>query len=153
MNSQNLFKASYSGNIEAIRKLITHGETFLDITDDTGATPLLMASGIGHTDVVKELIAAGADINITDNDGFTPLMMASGMGHTNIVEALIAAGADLNIASVDGVRPLNMANELGHTKIAELLRNAGAISGGKRYYTKKTKKYRKKYTVKRTRKY
>jgi len=45
--------------------------------------------------VVKELIAARADVNIanSDSNGRTPLYWASNGGHTEIVKELIAAGA------------------------------------------------------------
>jgi hypothetical protein len=38
-----------------------------------GMTPLVEALGWGHRDIVKKLIAAGADVNFADGNGITPL--------------------------------------------------------------------------------
>ena len=38
-------------------------------------TALYTAAGLGHVECLKELIAAGADINKQDNDGQTALWM------------------------------------------------------------------------------
>ncbi len=53
----------------------------------------MMASANGHTEIVKALIAAGADVNAVSKDGYTAFKKASKKGHTEIVNALIAAGA------------------------------------------------------------
>ena len=41
-----------------------------------------------NTEIVAQLLAAGADVNATDNDGDTALMRASTQGHTEIVKLL-----------------------------------------------------------------
>ena len=56
--------------------------------------------------VLKELIAAGADINKEDNDGETALMSAANEGHVECLKELIAAGADINKEDNDGQRQL-----------------------------------------------
>ena len=48
---------------------------------------------IGDLVKVKELIAAGADVNAKDDDGWTALMYAAEKGYTEIIEILKAAGA------------------------------------------------------------
>jgi hypothetical protein len=42
------------------------GVTFVN---ETGRTPLTVASTKGHADIVKTLLNSGADFNVTDNDG------------------------------------------------------------------------------------
>ena len=59
-----------------------------------GFTSLLIASQEGHLDVVRELLARGANANTAANSGDTPLIQASWGGHVEIVRALLAAGAD-----------------------------------------------------------
>jgi ankyrin repeat protein len=51
-----------------------------DETEITG-TPLIEASKTGHIDVVKDLIAKGADINEKTEEGWTALIAASHFGH------------------------------------------------------------------------
>ena len=53
--------------------------------DDDGVTPLYIASGEGHVEVVSILVERGADINKAMNDGTTPLQIAN---HTEIIQLL-----------------------------------------------------------------
>ena len=53
---------------------------------------LNLAASYGHTDVVRELIAADGSVDhIREQAGATPLFCAAREGHTDIVRALIAA--------------------------------------------------------------
>ena len=54
-----------------------------------------MACQFGHLAVVRELIAAGADIDAQATDGSdTALIRAATEGHDEVVQELLAAGAD-----------------------------------------------------------
>jgi ankyrin repeat protein len=48
------------------------------------------ASFRGHTDVVKALLAKGADVNAKSSDGETALIAASVGDHAEIVKMLLA---------------------------------------------------------------
>jgi ankyrin repeat protein len=57
----------------------------------TGATPLFIASARGHTEVVRLLLAGGANADAPANagDGFdTPLGIAKRRGHAAVVALL-----------------------------------------------------------------
>ena len=59
-------------------------------------TALMMASEYGHTEIVKILLAAGANMNAVANDGYdTAITLANGNGHDEIVELLIRKGATI----------------------------------------------------------
>ena len=53
--------------------------------------PLSEASHFGHFLVVKELIAAKADINGKNTAGESALSLASQKGHTEVIQQLIKA--------------------------------------------------------------
>ena len=72
-----------------------YGKEYVIVRVPCGYTALMAASEMGHIDIVKLLIEAGADVNATldDYDRSTALKYASKKGHTEIVELLIEAGA------------------------------------------------------------
>ena len=51
-------------------------------------TPLMMAAGLGETEVVKVLLARNANTELLDNDGDSALTHAQNEGHSEIVQLL-----------------------------------------------------------------
>ncbi len=57
-----------------------------------GETALMIAANSGNVTAVKELIAAGADVNATEPaKGQSALMWAAAEGHADVVQVLIEA--------------------------------------------------------------
>ena len=56
----------------------------------------------GHVDCLRELVAAGAEVNIQENDGWTALMLAAQNGHVDCLRELVVSGAEVNIQNNDG---------------------------------------------------
>lgn len=50
----------------------------------------MLAVSHGREEVVRLLLATGADVNVQDSDGSTALMCAAEHGHTSIVKLLLA---------------------------------------------------------------
>jgi ankyrin repeat protein len=72
-----------------------------------GLTPLLFAVRQGHTESVRALLEAGADINqVSAGDHTSPLLMATINGHFDLAKELLAKGADPKLASDAGATPL-----------------------------------------------
>lgn len=89
--------------------------------------PLWMASSHGHSDIVKLLLEAGADVNVTNRNRMTALYMAVLGNHADVVEVLAAHQADVNMADrAVGYTPLYLASKRGQVEIAKLLLQAGA---------------------------
>jgi len=63
---------------------------FLLFFSQAGQTALMLAVSHGRIDMVKALLACGADVNIQDDEGSTALMCASEHGHVEIVKLLLA---------------------------------------------------------------
>ena len=62
--------------------------------DFRGRTPLHLASLEGHTNVVRILLAHGADVNAENKNGALPIRLARFRGHTEIVEILTKAAKE-----------------------------------------------------------
>jgi len=103
--SVDIHAATFLGNIKALKQHIEVG-TDLNIKDQYGSTPLIIATTFGKTDIAKALINAGADLHITNNDGSTPLHVASFFCRTEIVKALLQKGADKTLKNNYGSTPL-----------------------------------------------
>lgn len=119
-----LLDAAASGNVAELRTAIAAGA---DVPGAAGAhiTALGVACLYGHADVVKELLAAGANV-AADQDGQTPLMLAAGQGHTAVVETLIAAGADIAAKDKDGLTALMAAASANRADTVRALIARGA---------------------------
>jgi hypothetical protein len=123
-----LHLAAYFGVSKAADTLLL--EHSPDLKDTFNRTPLWYAAQNGHEDIVKLLLAAGADVNApaaSYGEG-TALQSAAVEGHLEIVEKLLAAGADVNAAagSVYGLTALQEAVVGDHQEIVEKLLAAGA---------------------------
>src|SRR3990167_3776845 len=140
----NLTDASFNGNLDRVRELLyssADGEKVnLNAVDRYGQTPLYIASAEGYSEIVTELLSAGADPNITSNVGFTPLAVSSfKTGRLKMVIELLfppdgGKGTDPNIADGDNRTPLLWASHYGHLEVIKVLLRAGADPSGANKY-------------------
>ncbi len=88
---------------------------------------LRRAASTGDLAKVKELLAAGVDVNAANKYGGTALAFASDKGHTAVVDLLLERGADVNTKdSFYGATPLTWAVMHGHADIVKTLLAKGA---------------------------
>jgi len=120
-----LWRAAKSGNITAVSKQLSAG-TAADQLSPARATPLLLASEAGHTEIVKALIAAGADVNrLNEKSGFPALHHAAVAQRLGVVKVLLANGADPNFVGPGGTTAARSAiNGIrrGRTGTADILK-------------------------------
>ena len=68
-------------------------------------TPLMEAASAGHTDIVRLLIAHGADVNAQSSSGNTPLMYECARGHEDVVRVLLEAGVNVEVSRKPAWKP------------------------------------------------
>jgi ankyrin repeat protein len=105
-----IFEAVKSNQSLRLRALLQEGAD-PDARDETGETPLTWAANLGHTAVVKDLLAAGADVDAAGPRFLSPpLMLAARIGARGIV-ALLAVHAALDAVDAAGTTALMRAVE------------------------------------------
>jgi ankyrin repeat protein len=92
-----LIPACHRGHVETVKLLLTTAID-KDHVNHVGLTALMEAVVLGdggpsHTEVVRLLVFAGANVNIPDRDGISALAHARQRGYGAIVRILEAAGA------------------------------------------------------------
>lgn len=133
IESQELMKAVVAKDAGLVRQVLGSGA---DVDErapivngfNDGHTPLLVASRDGTAEIVRELVAAGADVNAVDPVfGAVPLHKAVYNGHADITEILLkppAVDKDFQGAT-NGYSPLHDALWHGFEDCARLLIEAG----------------------------
>ena len=113
-------------NVNATRKLLNNGAN-VNQNNGNGRSPLMQASFIGNSELVKLLLAKGADVNKADSDGNTALHFATVENYLGITRLLLAApGIQVNKVNKDGETPLIVASQAGDYEIVEALLAKGA---------------------------
>lgn len=118
-----LNKAIELGDLSKVSQLLAAGADPNKPYD--GEPPLFYASILGHTEIVKKLLEAGAIVDTPNKNGETALYAASGQWEIEIVRLLLAAGADVDRRSY-GKTPLYEACDKGLPDFVKLLLSAGA---------------------------
>jgi uncharacterized protein len=91
-----LMKAVQKNDVARTRTLIAEGAN-VDELDPNGDAPLVMAAYLGHSEIVKLLLEAGADVKAVDPGmKATALHAAAYAGRTEAARLLIEHGIDIN---------------------------------------------------------
>ncbi len=136
-----LWYASMQGNVEMIFSALKKGvslnyrnpELHLRQSAYKNCTPLIVASGEGHTSAVNFLLLCGSDVN-AEASGMTSLHFASRNGHDLVVKLLLGGGANINQTDGDDRTSLHLASLWGHPSVVRLLLERGADAGIRNKY-------------------
>src|SRR5690606_14916341 len=91
-----------------------------------GQNALMWAAGEGHADVVRLLLARGANVNARSKSGFTPLLFAVRGAAIDALTLLLDHGANPNDLAPDGTSALNVAIVNAFYEAAAVLLDRGA---------------------------
>jgi len=98
----------------------------VDRKSNDGNTPIIAATIMHRTDVVRELLAYHPDMTIWNREGRVSLGIAVELGYKDIVTMMLAAGVDPNVMDRNGNQPLFWAGD--RQEIAEMLVARGGTS-------------------------
>jgi ankyrin repeat protein len=119
--------------LEATQLLLDHNAE-IDSRNKVGNTPLCetIFKPVSHleekaVDVVRRLLAHGADPNPCDRNRSTLLHQASSHGWPEVARLLISYGAKVDVEDEEGKTPFQVASDKGYHEIAKLLSEHVAV--------------------------
>jgi ankyrin repeat protein len=142
-----------NGSSALVKALLTHGAnpnvaflkdpppipgSYIYSAGLTGATPLWLAAKSADANVMRALVAGGADLRKGNKGGITPLMVAAGMSQSRgpgsasesellkAVKAAVELGADINAVNEAGQTAVHGAAAAGFNSIIQFLADSGA---------------------------
>lgn len=123
--------AAVANDVATLKTALTLGTRATNVTSRYDGTALIAAAHLGHIEVVRTLIKAGAPLDHINNLGWTALIESivlgdGGTNHTAVLTALVDAGANVNIADRSGNTPLTLAKDHGYQAMVSKLKSAGA---------------------------
>ena len=123
--------AAVANDIDTMNLALQLGNKADNVTSRYDGTALIAAAHLGHVEVVKALIKAGAPLDHINNLNWTALIESivlgdGGKNHRLTLKALVDAGADVNISDGRGNSPLTLARKHGYAAMVEILLAAGA---------------------------
>ncbi len=110
-----LLQAAAEGNADGAALALRAGAP-LEVRDEQGRTPLLVASTHDRVDVARLLVALGADPDALDDRHDTPWLVTGVTGSVPMLEALLPAEPDLTIRNRFGGVSVIPAAERGHVE-------------------------------------
>lgn len=122
-----LMKAIEKNDAAAVQKLIAQGAN-VDELEPNGDAPLVMAAYLGHNEIVRALLEAGADVKAVDPGmKATALHAASYAGRTEAAKLLVQHGIEIDKQGpYNGYTALHDAIWQNNVDVARVLIDAGA---------------------------
>lgn len=123
--------AAVANDVPTLKIALELGCSAKNITSRYDGTALIAAAHLGHVEVVRTLMKAGAPLDHVNNLGWTALIESIVLGdggarHTDTLNALVAAGANVNLADRNQQTPLALARRRNYAEMVKILERAGA---------------------------
>jgi len=110
-------------SLKVVAALMERPEIRVEVRNRDDESPLMMAALKGMTELCRQLIRRGADVN---KPGWTPLHYAATNGHLEVMALLLNEFAYVDATSPNGTTPLMMAAHYGTPLAVSFLLEAGA---------------------------
>ena len=113
--------AAMDGHADIAHLLLSELDADVDLQDEKGVTPLMLASKFGNANTVSCICENDASINLEDEHGDTALHYAALGGHYEVISILVTHGAKMDIKNTTGESAARIAFRMGHAKCLECL--------------------------------
>jgi hypothetical protein len=126
--------AAVANDVATLRVALALGASPRNVTSRYDGTALIAAAHLGHVEIVRTLIGAGAPLDHVNNLGWTALIEAVVLGdggrrHIACARALIEAGARTDLGDRGGITPREHAVRRGFTAMVGAMDAAIAARG------------------------
>ena len=129
-----IFCASGLGDVEKVAGFLEKNPKLVNAkVRESDDSPLHWAARAGRTEVVRLLLAEGAEVDAQNDIKRTALHVAADKGQTDVVKLLVENGSNLEIRGAAGQTPLHEAVSSGHYDVAEFLLRKGADVNTRNY--------------------
>ena len=134
VDNSSLIRNVRRNKIDIVKRYLRNGAD-INVKDDNGFFPLLVAVDNNNYEMAKLLIYFGAELDLQTGkiygksgitDYGTALMYSARFDLYEMAKLLIVSGADLNIQNESGKTALMIAAERGYEKLTKLLLSKGA---------------------------
>jgi len=116
--SSPLVNAIYFGHTKTVTLLLPSHKS---LSNQDGEELLLLASGLGHNDIISIMIDYGISANARGLKQRTALMAAAAFNRLETAKILLAKGANPNARDEDGNTAYDVAKDRGSDKVTALL--------------------------------
>ena len=121
--------AAVANDVPTLKVALEIGCSARNVTSRYDGTALIAAAHLGHVEVVRELIRAGAPLDHVNNLGWTAVIESIVLGdggarHTATLKLLVDAGANVGLADRNGATPLALARGRGYAAMVAILEQA-----------------------------
>ncbi|XP_030832463.1 ankyrin repeat and death domain-containing protein 1A [Strongylocentrotus purpuratus] len=113
-------EACRTGDLALVDALIAQ-KINVNCMDERDRTPLQLAAGQGHTEVIESLTDADARIDLADKFGMNALLWATWFGKHEAMKALVRSGADVKAENKQGMNIVHCAASRGHRNVLEYI--------------------------------
>lgn len=123
--AQDIFQAARTGNVSRIEQLYTIDPDTINVRNENGFTPLILAGYYNQLSAVEFLLTKHVDINATSPEG--PVILgACYKGYFELTQLLIKYKANVNAQNQQGTSALMFATISANIELVNLLLSNGA---------------------------
>ncbi|UKB83422.1 ankyrin repeat domain-containing protein [Chryseobacterium sp. MEBOG06] len=117
---KSIFDIARTGTVTEVKELMKQNPDIINLVNENGFSPLILACYRGNTEVAEFLIDHVKDVNYKSREG-TALAGLAVKYDKQLTENLLKKNADPDIADSTGYTPLFWAVKFGNKELVELL--------------------------------